>query len=403
MTRQVPNAVVPHTPEAAAIRPSVAALFVAFLRLGLTAFGGPAMVAYIRELAVNKKQWLDESCFQNGVALCQAIPGATAIQTAAYVGLRSSGFWGGLAAYLGFGLPAFVLMTALSAIYGQTRDVRPVSAAFHGLQAIVVAVVANATISFGRSSIRDWRDVLITAGAAALLLSRGSPIVGIIAAAGLGLLLYRQAGLEQAQPPRAETAGTSRRPWPALALCLLVLGGLAVLWVLDRRLCELAALMLKVDVFAFGGGFASLPLMLHEIVDARHWLDTRTFVDGIVLGQITPGPIVITATFVGYQVAGFVGALVGTVSVFTPSFVVLVATVPYFDRLQQSPIFRRVERGVLASFVGLLLSTTLRFGMGAAWSLPSVTLAVVAFLALRLKIDILWVILVGAAVSATLL
>ena len=103
-------------------RSSPTLLFLSFLRLGLTAFGGPAMVAYIRELAVIRKRWLDERCFADGVALCQSIPGATAMQTAAYVGLRSEGLWGGLAAYLGFGLPAFVLMTVLSAVYAQTRS-----------------------------------------------------------------------------------------------------------------------------------------------------------------------------------------------------------------------------------------------------------------------------------------
>ena len=198
-------------------------------------------------------------------------------------------------------------------------------------------------------------------------------------------------------------ARPSRRTRPALTLCLLVLAGLAALWLLDRRLCELAALMLKVDVFAFGGGFVSVPLMLHEVVDARGWMDSRSFMDGIVLGQITPGPIVITATFVGYEVGGPLGALVGTISIFTPSFIVLVATIPYFDRLQQSPIFRRAVRGVLLSFVGLLLSTAIRFGMAATWSLPSVILAVLAFLALRFKIDVAWIVLIGGIVSATAL
>jgi chromate transporter len=381
-------------------RPTPTALFLSFLRLGLTAFGGPAMVAYIRELAVAKKRWLDDRCFANGVALCQSIPGATAMQTAAYVGLRSSGFWGGLASYVGFGLPAFVLMTVLSAVYVQTRDLRLVGSVFHGLQVIVVALVANAAVTFGRHAIKDWRDILLAVGAAIFLMLRGSPIIAILAAAGLGLLLYRRKELHHAGSPCAGVVGTPQRAWPALALCLLVVGGLAALWVVNRRLGELAALMLKVDTFAFGGGFASVPLMLHEVIEVRGWLDARTFMDGIVLGQATPGPIVITATFVGYQVAGFVGALVGTVSIFTPSFIVLVATVPHFDRLQRSAVFRRAVRGALLSFVGLLLSTTVRFGMVATWSVPGVILAVLAFVALRFKIDTAWIVLIGGIISA---
>ncbi len=358
------------------------------------------MVAYIRELAVAKKRWLDDRCFQNGVALCQSIPGATAMQTAAYVGLRSAGFGGGLASYVGFGLPAFVLMTVLASAYGQTRDLRLINSAFHGLQVIVVALVANATVNFGRSAVKCWGDILLAVGAAAFLTLRGNPIIAIVAAAGLGLLFYRQTESHHAESPCADGVDRSRRAWPAFALCVLTLAGLTALSILDHRLGELAAVMLKVDVFAFGGGFASVPLMLSEVADVRHWIDGRTFMDGIVLGQATPGPIVITATFVGYQVAGFVGALVGTISIFTPSFIILVATVPYFDRLQQSAVFRRAVRGALLSFVGLLLSTTIRFGMVATWSLPSVLLAALAFLALRFKINTAWIVLIGGIISA---
>jgi len=158
-----------------------------------------------------------------------------------------------------------------------------------------------------------------------------------------------------------------------------------------------------VDIFAFGGGFASVPLMLHEVVDVHHWLDSRTFMDGIALGQVTPGPIVITATFVGYQVAGVLGALVGTIGIFTPSFLMVLVTVPYLDRLQHSLWFRRALRGVLASFVGLLVAVAISFGFAVSWSILAVVLALAAFAALRLKVDILWVVLVGATVSTLLL
>jgi len=390
-------------PQPVFVKPSAAALFIAFLRLGLTAFGGPAMVAYIRQLAIDRKQWLDDRCFQNGVALCQSIPGATAMQTAAYVGLRSAGFWGGLASYVGFGLPAFVLMTALAAAYGQTRDLRLVNSAFQGLQVIVVALVANATLTFGRSSVRNWRDASLAIGAAVFLSLRGSPVVAIAVAAGLGLLLYRSVEPRRSDPRRASIVSAPQRARPVLALCALAMAGWAVLWVFDRRLGELAGVMLKVDMFAFGGGFASVPLMLNEAVDVHHWMDSHTFMDGIVLGQGTPGPIVITATFVGYHVAGFAGAVVGTVCIFAPSFIILVATLPYFDRHQQSPMCRRAMRGVLLSFVGLLLSTTIRFGMAATWSVPAVVLAVLAFVALRFKVDTAFIILMGGIVSAAAL
>jgi chromate transporter len=378
-------------------------LFLAFLRLGLTAFGGPAMVAYIRDRAVKRKPWLSQETFEDGAALCQSIPGATAMQTAAYVGLRAGGPLGALAAFVGFGLPAFALMVGLSAAYQAGRDLQPVLAAFHGLRVIVIAIVANATMSFGRSSIRNGRDAILAAGAAAFLVLRGSPIVAIVASGALSILLYQRVNLPT-RTPIAGSPDTGRRTFPLVGmLAVLVAAGLVVLYLWERRLFALATLMLKVDIFAFGGGFASVPLMLHQVVGVHHWLDSRTFMDGIALGQVTPGPIVITATFVGYQLAGVLGALVGTIGIFTPSFLMVLVTVPYFDRLQQSLWFRRALRGVLASFVGLLVAVAINFGLATSWSIPPAVLALAAFAALRLKVDILWVVLIGAAVSALFL
>jgi chromate transporter len=374
-------------------------LFLAFSRLGLTAFGGPAMVAYIRDLAVKKKRWLSQETFEDGTALCQSIPGATAMQTAAYVGLRAGGPLGALAAFVGFGLPAFALMVGLSAAYQAGRDLQLVLAAFHGLRVIVIALIVNATLNFGRSSIRNGRDAILAAGAAAFLVFHGSPIVAIVASAALSMLLYQGVSL----PTRTSIVGSpdTGRHTPALAgmLALLVAAGLVVLYLLERRLFDLATLMLKVDIFAFGGGFASVPLMLHQVVDVHHWLDSRTFMDGIALGQVTPGPVVITATFVGYQVAGAAGAVVGTIGIFTPSLLMVLVTAPYFDRLQHSLWFRQAIRGVLASFVGLLVAVAINFGLAISWSIPSVVLALAALAVLRLKVDILWVVLVGATVS----
>ena len=132
-------------------------------------------------------------------------------------------------------------------------------------------------------------------------------------------------------------------------------------------------------------------------------LVAKTFIDGIALGQVTPGPIVITATFIGYQLCGLAGAVVGTIAIFSPSFVFLVLAVPSLDRLQHSPVFRRAMRGAMLSFVGLLLSTTVRFGLAAHWCVPSALLAALAFAALLVKIDIFWVIVLGAAASVAVL
>lgn len=310
---------------------------------------------------------------------------------------------GALAAFVGLGLPAFALMVGLSVAYQAGRDLRPVLAAFHGLHVIVVAIIANAAVNFGRGSIKNCRDAILAAGAAVFLYFHGSPILAIVVSGLLSVLLYRRVNLPGKEAHGA-TPGKASRMLAAAGIGVTFLAiGLGVLFLLDRRLFALATLMLNVDIFAFGGGFASVPLMLHEVVDVRHWLDAKTFMDGIALGQVTPGPIVITATFVGYQIGGVPGAVVGTVAVFTPSFLMVLVTVPYFDRLQHSLWVRRGLRGVLASFVGLLAAVAVNFGMAVSWSIPASLIAVAAFAALRFKIDILWVVLIGAGLSAAIL
>ena len=383
--------------SAPAAPPSSAALFSAFLVLGLTAFGGPAMVAYIRELAVQKKRWVDRESFDSGVALCQAIPGATAMQTAGYVGLRVRGVIGAAASFIGFGLPAFVLMLVLSALYARTHELPIVLSAFSGLRAIIVALVANATVVFGRSSLKRTPHVLIAAVAAALFLAEVSPFLVVALAGLLALAVIR------VSPAQTGVNSTARPMAPTTKPVVALLGAVAVafvgLWRFERRLFGLAALMSRIDLFAFGGGFSSVPLMFHEVVDVRRWIDASTLLNGIVLGQVTPGPIVITATFIGYLLAGVAGGVAATVGVFLPSFLILVAVAPHFDRLRSSPRFNQVIDGILCSFVGLLLTVTIRFSHSVAWDWGHVVLAVAAFLALRRKVNVLWAVVIGTGLS----
>ncbi len=392
-----------HGPDGSQDRVPLSSLFLMFLRLGLTAFGGPAMVAYIRDLAVLKKRWLSQESFADGTALCQSIPGATAMQTAAYVGLRVRGVAGAMATFVGFGLPAFVLMVVLSSVYAVSRDLQPVASAFRGLHGIVVALMANAVVTFGRSSIKNWRDTILACGAVAFLLFRGSPLLAIVASAAISAFLYRGVNLPTGQVHGAGQAGGRRMVHLVLLAALAGGAALMALFVAHRLLFDLATVMVKVDLFAFGGGFASVPMMLHQVVDVHHWMDSKTFMDGIALGQVTPGPIVITATFVGYQISGLPGAVVGTMAIFSPSFLMVLITVPYFDRLQRSVVFRRALRGVLASFVGLLLAVTIQFAVAASWTSRSVLLALAAFVALWFKVDILWIVLAGAGISIFIL
>ena len=381
-------------------RPSLALLFRSFLRLGVTSFGGPAMIAYIRRMALEQKNWLDEETFRSGLALCQALPGATAMQVAAYVGLRTRGVAGAAVSYIGFGLPAFLIMMLLSALYVQTHNLPIAFSLFSGLQAIVIAIVSNAAISFGRTYFKLWRDLVVAILAAVAFIFGVSPILVILFAALIGVMIYSDQ-LIQTNP--TVLIGTPRTGKPLVFILVAVTVGFILLFVLQRTVFDLASLMFRIDLFAFGGGLASLPLMLHEVVEVRSWMDYQTFMNGIALGQITPGPIVITATFVGYMRYGPIGGIMATLGIFLPSFLMVIGTVPYYDRLRGSALFNRAVNGIFCSFAGLLASVAYHFASNMTWNLPHFTLAMVALVALLFQVDILWIVLIGAIISAFVL
>ena len=354
------------------------------------------MVQYIKQLVCTKKKWLDEESFRYGVAFCQVVPGATAMQTCAYSGLRIRGVPGAIVCFVGFGLPAFIFMTVLSAVYMRAHDLPRAISAFSGLQAIIVAIVANSTVSFGRTNLKKLPDIIIALVAAGIFALKVNPIIAILLAAILGMILFSR----QAMPGHA---GDSKNDLNSTRAALLILTvsiiGFIFLFFADRPLFNLGILMARIDLFAFGGGFASVPLMFHEIVEVRSWMNGPTFMDGIAMGQITPGPIVITATFIGYLLYGARGAMVATISIFLPSFLMVVGIAPYFEKLRSSPYFNKTVRGILCSFVGLLLSVTIRFALNVHWDLTHIIIGILAFALLLFKVDILWVVLAGTVIS----
>lgn len=379
--------------------PSLVLLFLSFLKLGSTAFGGPAMVAYIRRMVVEQKKWLDDASFRNGIAFCQMVPGATAMQAAAYVGLMARGVPGAAVSYIGFGLPAFLFMLFLSVFYMQARDLPVMISAFNGLQTIIVSIVANAALTFGRISIKNWQGAAIAVVAGVLFGFGINPLFAILLAAIAGIMLY----LKQPSPIVMSPVRRISTYRSVLIIVAAVILGFAFLFFADRGLFDLAALMFRIDLFAFGGGFASVPLMFHEVVNVNSWMDSKSFLNGIALGQITPGPIVITATFIGYLLYGILGGIIATVSIFLPSFLIVAGAAPYFDKLRGFSYFNKAVGGILSSFVGLLFAVTVLFALKIPWDFFRILLAVAAFVALVLKVEIYWVVIAGVVVSIALL
>jgi chromate transporter len=379
--------------------PSLGTLFLSFLLLGATAFGGPAMVEYIRRLSVEERGWLDERSFRDGVALCTTVPGATAMQVAAYVGLRIRGVTGAAVSFVGFGLPAFLFMMVLSALYLEMRGIGMAITAFQGLKLLVVAIVAAAAVGFARDTLTGIRPLSIALAAAALFLAGVSPILIILLAGALGILAGTP--LPAREEGSREAGGSTVHAVLLIILCAT--GLLLALTLFSPPLAGIFALMARIDLFAFGGGQASLPLLFHEVVTARGWLDAQTFLDGIALGQVTPGPIVISATFIGYLLQGPAGGVVATLGIFLPSFLMVIGVAPYFPAIRGSPIMSRAFGGIVSSFAGLLISVAILFGSQIPWNLPRVLIATGAFIALMGKVRVHWVVIGGVALALLLL
>lgn len=190
------------------------------------------------------------------------------------------------------------------------------------------------------------------------------------------------------------------RGW--LAAAAVAAGLLLLPLAFDPRLARLNLVFMQVDLMAFGGGFTTIPLIQREVVDRFAWVSTREFIDGIALGQATPGPIVITATFVGYKAGGLLGALLGTLAVFFPSFLLVTALAPHYERVKRSRPVQLAVRGILAAFLGMLLLVAYRFGREALIDGPTWALMAAAWLALWRKVDLLLVVAGGASLSLLL-
>ncbi len=373
--------------------PSLKLLFLTFFRIGISAFGGLAMTAHIRKHIVDKKQWLDAGAFDSGLALCQVIPGAIVMQLAAYIGLKLRGISGAVVCFIGFGLPAFLVMFILSVLYKHAKNITAVEIALNGLRVVIVAIVANAAYMFGRKNFRNINDVAMAVISAVLFLIKLYPALVLLIAAFLGIVMSNHLTIKTSDTGKTNTFRFFLR------VLLVVACSTTILFFVNKDYFTLATTMLRVDLFSFGGGLAAMPIMYHEFIDIFNWFDPKTFMDGMILGQVTPGSIIIAATFFGYIKFGFWGSLLATISVFTTSFLILMGIVPFFDKLKTYPQFNKVINGILCSFVGLLVVITYRFGVDIHWNLFKIVFALAAFILLIRKVDVIWIILAGIVLA----
>ena len=329
-------------------------VFGAFLRLGLTAFGGPiAHIGYLRNEFVTRRGWLDEARFARLLALCQFLPGPASSQLGFAIGLHRAGLRGALAAFAGFTLPSALLMLAFAWL-APRLDAGPGAAAIHGLKLVAVAVVAHGVLGMARTLLPDARHALVAVLAAALVLVVASPWMqlGVVAiGAVLGGLMLRP----PARPASASGDGVAPGGARLAVLAFVVLLAFAFLVPMSGgpSLVAIGAAFVRAGALVFGGGHVVLPLLEASMV-APGWLDADTFLAGYGAAQAVPGPMFTLSAYLGAQLGGPAGALVALVGIFLPGFLLLWAVLPSWDRVAAMPRARCSVAGVNAAVVGLL-------------------------------------------------
>ena len=348
-----------------------------FLKIGTTAYGGPAIMGVMQAEIQERRQWTSKPRFLEGLGLVNVLPGATMVQLAIFLGYERAGWWGGLLAGLCFTAPAFVVMLVLAAAYA-TFGVSPLlRGALYGLGPVVLAIFVSAVFRLGKSALRSRTHALIAAGAAVAALQ--SPLGAaaiLILAGGVGVLLFysRRAGLVVLSTLTLAIALVRLVPWSLLAVPATAMDG--------PSLGGVAAVFTGLGAFTFGGGLSIIALMQEQVVDRLHWLTPREFVDGLALGQLTPGPIIMVAAYVGYKTLGMTGAAVAAAASFVPSFVMMLALLPLFDRVRNLAWARAVIQGIVPGVVGVMAVALVRMAPYAAPDAPAIAVLVVTAAAL---------------------
>jgi chromate transporter len=331
-------------------RSSLSELLWYFLRLGLLGFGGPvALVGQMEREVVAERGWLTKEQMREAIAICQSLPGPLAIQVGIYIGFLRGGFWGAWVSGWAFIFPNFVIVAALAALYVYLGDLKAVTAIFYGVSPAVIALILHSCYRLAKLGMEDWLHWAIAAACLVITVVMRAEVALVFVGAGIvGILYY---GDVLRRPP---TGSLSVVAMPAL----ISLGPSAP----GSTLGKLLLFFLKAGSLTFGSGLVIVPFLEQGLVRQYGWLDQRQFLIAVAIGMISPGPVVITATFVGYLVAGFWGSLVSTVGIFFPSFVLVLIAAPLLARHRSNPNVQGFIRGAYAAAIGTILGASFLLG-----------------------------------------
>ena len=361
-----------------------------FLRLGTTAFGGPAAhIAMMEQEFVRRRNWLTETEFLDMIAVANCIPGPSSTEVAIFVGYRRAGVWGLLIAGCCFILPAAILVAVIAWAYLQFGGLPVAVGILDGVKPVVIAVIVQAIWRLGKAAIKSWQMAvvgIVAAGASYL----GANALYVLLGAGLVVIALRWAKLRWG-------ATLPMLAWPLGS----VGAGVAVSAPVAVGLWPLFLVFLKVGAVLFGSGYVLLAFLQAELVEQRHWMTQGQLLDAVAVGQVTPGPVFTTATFIGYLLAGPWGAGVATAAIFMPAFVFVGLTGRLLGSLRKWPLTGAFLDGLSVASLALMAVVTWQLGRAALVNGWTIALAVVSAIILIWRpINSAWLVLGGGLVGA---
>ncbi len=323
-----------------------------FLRLGTIGFGGPvALVGQMEKELVQERQWLTKEEFREGVAVCQSLPGPLAIQVGIFISYIRGGFWGAWAGGWAFILPNFLFVAALGALYVYFGDLPPIKAIFYGVSPAVIALILYSCYRLAKLGMEDRLQWVIAAGCFIVTVAVQAEVAllfiisGAIGIAYYGTLFRRRSGMPTL---------------PLLATLPAKVGAVAV--PTGSILSQLVVFFLKAGSLTFGSGLVIVPFLEKGLVQQTGWLNGQQFLVAVAMGMLSPGPVVITATFVGYLVAGFWGSVVSTIGIFLPSFLLVLIVAPILIRHRDNLNVQGFVKGAYAAAIGTILGAGVLLG-----------------------------------------
>ena len=317
-----------------------------FMRLGLLGFGGPvALVGQMERDLVTERGWLTKEQMREAIAVCQSLPGPLAIQVGVYVSYLRAGFWAAWAGGWAFILPNFIIVAGLGALYVHFGDLKPVTAIFYGVSPAVIALILHSCYRLAKLGMEDTLHWTLATVCFAVTITLHAEVAWLFLGAGiLGALCY---GGHLPKSP----AGTS-------LMTVMPITSMAG----SSTISKLLVFFLKAGSLTFGSGLVIVPFLQQGVVQQYGWLDERAFLVAVAVGMISPGPVVITATFVGFLVAGFWGSVAATVGIFLPSFILVLVAAPLLARYRTNLMIQGFVKGAFAAAIGTILGACVLLG-----------------------------------------